>query len=120
MDRCTFQHFCAVCSGNLIQRQVDHAVGGIVDFLVNFWFLHVYAGHTNERNFVGLSVTDDGYIATGSEDNSVVAYHASLPLPVARHSFSNSPGAPSDDFPSYFRLDGQISVISGLVATFSV
>ena len=51
------------------------------------------AGHTNEKNFVGLSVTADGYIATGSEDNSVVAYHASLPLPVARHPFAPAPGA---------------------------
>ncbi len=42
----------------------------------------------NEKNFVGLSVTPVGYIATGSEDNSVVAYHASMPVPVARHSFS--------------------------------
>lgn len=51
------------------------------------------SGHANEKNFVGLSVTADGYIATGSEDNSVVAYHASLPLPVARHSFAPAPGA---------------------------
>lgn len=48
-----------------------------------------FTGHVNEKNFVGLSVTDEGYIATGSEDNTVVAYHASLSLPVARHSFSS-------------------------------
>ncbi len=35
----------------------------------------VYRGHVNERNFVGLSVSPDGYIACGSEDNSVVCYH---------------------------------------------
>lgn len=43
----------------------------------------------NEKNFVGLSVTPAGYIATGSEDNCVVAYHASMPVPVARHCFSH-------------------------------
>jgi len=41
---------------------------------------------------VGLSVTPAGYIATGSEDNCVVAYHASMPVPVARHCFSEPSG----------------------------
>ena len=56
----------------------------------------VAAGHVNEKNFVGLSVTPAGYIATGSEDNCVVAYHASIPVPIARHCFSEhgrQPGA---------------------------
>ncbi len=35
----------------------------------------VYRGHLNERNFVGLSVSSEGYVACGSEDNSVVCYH---------------------------------------------
>ncbi|CAL8465090.1 g4625 [Coccomyxa elongata] len=52
----------------------------------------VLTGHTNERNFVGLSVTPDGYIACGSEDNSVYAYTATLPTPLARHCFSSSEG----------------------------
>jgi protein suppressor of PHYA-105 1 len=51
-----------------------------------------YTGHVNEKNFVGLSVTPAGYIATGSEDNSVVAYHASMPVPVARHCFGEPSG----------------------------
>jgi protein suppressor of PHYA-105 1 len=33
-----------------------------------------YRGHINERNFVGLSVSSEGYIACGSEDNSVYVY----------------------------------------------
>lgn len=45
-----------------------------------------YTGHTNEKNFVGLSVMD-GYIACGSETNAVFAYHKSLPMPVATHKF---------------------------------
>ncbi len=48
----------------------------------------------NERNFVGLSVTPDGYIACGSEDDSVVAYYSALPTPLARHRFSAPAGAP--------------------------
>ena len=39
----------------------------------------------NERNFVGLSVTADGYLACGSEDNAVYANHAGLPAPLAHH-----------------------------------
>ena len=42
----------------------------------------------NERNFVGLSVTADGYLACGSEDNAVYAYHAGLPAPLAHHRFA--------------------------------
>ena len=49
------------------------------------------AGHTNERNFVGLSVNSDGYLACGSESNEVFAYHHSLPLPLARHRFATKP-----------------------------
>jgi len=53
-----------------------------------------FAGHLNERNFVGLSVSPDGFIACGSEDNAVYGYHRALPLPVASHSFASAPGAP--------------------------
>ena len=34
-----------------------------------------FTGHSNQRNFVGLSVTRQGYIACGSEDNSVYCYY---------------------------------------------
>lgn len=33
-----------------------------------------YAGHVNERNFVGLSASQDGYLACGSETNEVYCY----------------------------------------------
>eukprot|EP01018_Ginkgo_biloba_P024724 Gb_03984 [translate_table: standard] len=46
-----------------------------------------FTGHTNEKNFVGLSVAD-GYIATGSETNEVFVYHKSLPMPVASYKFN--------------------------------
>jgi WD40 repeat protein len=45
----------------------------------------VFSGHKNERNFVGLSATDDGYIATGSEDNSIHTYYKTIPFSVASY-----------------------------------
>ena len=51
------------------------------------------AGHTNQRNFVGLSVNTQGYIACGSESNEVFAYHHRLPLPLASHPFALEPGS---------------------------
>ncbi|XP_022641740.1 protein SUPPRESSOR OF PHYA-105 1 isoform X2 [Vigna radiata var. radiata] len=47
-----------------------------------------YKGHSNEKNFVGLSVLD-GYIACGSESNEVYCYHKSLPVPIASHKFES-------------------------------
>lgn len=46
----------------------------------------IYRGHCNERNFVGLSVSPQGYILSGSEDNCVYCYWKTLPFPVAVHS----------------------------------
>lgn len=48
-----------------------------------------YRGHTNEKNFVGLS-TLDGYIACGSETNEVYSYYRSLPMPITSHAFGSS------------------------------
>ncbi|KAH9608582.1 hypothetical protein KSS87_022324 [Heliosperma pusillum] len=45
-------------------------------------------GHTNEKNFVGLSVSD-GYIACGSETNKVYSYYRSLPMPITSHKFGS-------------------------------
>ncbi|KAJ8764699.1 hypothetical protein K2173_007788 [Erythroxylum novogranatense] len=47
-----------------------------------------YTGHTNVKNFVGLSVSD-GYIATGSETNEVFIYHKAFPMPALSFKFSN-------------------------------
>lgn len=46
------------------------------------------SGHTNEKNFVGLSVAD-GFIACGSETNEVYAYCRSLPMPITSHKFGS-------------------------------
>ncbi|XP_072974040.1 protein SUPPRESSOR OF PHYA-105 1-like isoform X1 [Typha angustifolia] len=46
------------------------------------------SGHTNEKNFVGLSVYD-GYITCGSETNEVYAYYRTFPMPVTSHKFGS-------------------------------
>ncbi|XP_064934190.1 protein SPA1-RELATED 4-like isoform X1 [Musa acuminata AAA Group] len=45
-------------------------------------------GHTNEKNFVGLSVYN-GYIACGSETNEVYAYYRTFPMPMTCHKFGS-------------------------------
>ncbi len=52
----------------------------------------VFSGHKNERNFVGLSATDDGYIVTGSEDNSIHTYYKTLPFSVASYRLGDVSG----------------------------
>ncbi|KAM1019471.1 hypothetical protein ACFX13_041557 [Malus domestica] len=47
-----------------------------------------FSGHTNEKNFVGLSASD-GYIACGSETNEVYNYYRSLPMPITSHKFGS-------------------------------
>lgn len=40
-----------------------------------FWLkVRTFKGHTNEKNFVGLTVNGE-YIACGSETNEVFVYH---------------------------------------------
>ncbi|KAF3340102.1 protein SPA1-RELATED 3-like isoform X2 [Carex littledalei] len=46
------------------------------------------SGHTNEKNFVGLSV-HDGYITCGSETNEIYAYYKSFPMPITSHKFGS-------------------------------
>lgn len=81
----------------------DTVVGASTDNAIRSWDLRkaeggvcepeeVYRGHLNERNFVGLSVDGDGYVATGSEDNSVVVYYHKFPFAVCRW---GSKGAPN-------------------------
>ncbi|PWZ30005.1 Protein SPA1-RELATED 4 [Zea mays] len=49
--------------------------------------VQTFKGHTNTKNFVGLSISD-GYIATGSETNEVFVYHKEFPMPVLAYKFS--------------------------------
>lgn len=58
-------------------------------------------GHTNEKNFVGLSVNSD-YIACGSETNEVCVYHKAISKPAAWHRFGSSDLDDSDDDSNHF------------------
>ncbi|XP_064977434.1 E3 ubiquitin-protein ligase COP1-like isoform X5 [Musa acuminata AAA Group] len=46
--------------------------------------VRTFVGHTNEKNFVGLTVNHE-YIACGSETNEVCVYHKAILTPAARH-----------------------------------
>lgn len=48
-----------------------------------------YAGHVNEKNFVGLGVEGDLF-ACGSENNAVYVYHRDLGKPLASFTFSST------------------------------
>lgn len=58
-------------------------------------------GHTNEKNFVGLSVNSE-YIACGSETNEVYVYHKAISKPAAWHRFGSADLDDSDDDASHF------------------
>lgn len=58
--------------------------------------LQSFTGHTNVKNFVGLSVSD-GYIATGSETNEVFVYHKAFPMPVFSFRFNSNSDLPSSN-----------------------
>ncbi|TPX40051.1 hypothetical protein SeLEV6574_g06822 [Synchytrium endobioticum] len=52
--------------------------------------IRAYVGHTNEKNFVGLSVNcESQFIACGSETNSVFIYWMHVGSPVAVYKFGN-------------------------------
>lgn len=58
--------------------------------------LQTFSGHTNVKNFVGLSVFD-GYIATGSETNEVFVYHKAFPMPVLSYKFNSEDQKSGDE-----------------------
>uniref|UniRef100_A0A1J3EQG6 Protein kinase domain-containing protein n=1 Tax=Noccaea caerulescens TaxID=107243 RepID=A0A1J3EQG6_NOCCA len=62
-----------------------------------------YKGHTNQKNFVGLSVLD-GYIACGSETNEVYSYYRSLPMPMTSYKFGSVDPISGNE---YFDENGQ-------------
>ncbi|KAK1322179.1 Protein SPA1-RELATED 4 [Acorus calamus] len=58
--------------------------------------VQTFTGHTNVKNFVGLSISD-GYIARGSETNEVFIYHKAFPMPVLSFKFNSSDPASGQD-----------------------
>lgn len=64
--------------------------------------VRTFRGHTNEKNFVGLTV-NSGYIACGSETNEVFVYHKAISRHVTRHKFGSQEMDDTDeDAGSYF------------------
>ncbi|XP_057499786.1 E3 ubiquitin-protein ligase COP1-like isoform X2 [Actinidia eriantha] len=64
--------------------------------------LRTFRGHTNEKNFVGLTVNSE-YIACGSETNEVFVYHKAISKPAAWHRFASSDlNNAEEDAGSYF------------------
>ncbi|KAF5193456.1 E3 ubiquitin-protein ligase cop1 [Thalictrum thalictroides] len=64
--------------------------------------VRTFRGHTNEKNFVGLSVNSE-YIACGSETNEVFVYHKAISKPATSHEFGSSDmDDTDDDAGSYF------------------
>lgn len=54
----------------------------------NNLLVRTFTGHTNEKNFVGLTVNDD-FLACGSETNEVSVYHKAITKPVTWHKFGS-------------------------------
>ncbi|OMO64748.1 hypothetical protein COLO4_31850 [Corchorus olitorius] len=63
--------------------------------------LRTFRGHTNEKNFVGLTVNRE-YMACGSETNEVFVYHKAISKPAAWHRFSSDMADADEDAGSYF------------------
>lgn len=84
----------------------DELISASTDSTLKLWSVaqneckRNFTGHTNEKNFVGLSTCQD-YIACGSENNAVYVYYKSLSKPVLTHRFAASASAEdSTDFVS--------------------
>lgn len=58
--------------------------------------LSTFRGHTNEKNFVGLTVNNE-YIACGSETNEVFVYHKAISKPAVWHRFASSDSEEAED-----------------------
>ncbi|GMI70940.1 CONSTITUTIVE PHOTOMORPHOGENIC 1, ARABIDOPSIS THALIANA CONSTITUTIVE PHOTOMORPHOGENIC 1, FUSCA 1 [Hibiscus trionum] len=58
--------------------------------------LRTFKGHTNEKNFVGLTVNSE-YIACGSETNEVYVYHKEISKPVTWHRFGSQEMEDADE-----------------------
>ncbi|KAK9676554.1 hypothetical protein RND81_11G084700 [Saponaria officinalis] len=64
--------------------------------------VRTFKGHTNEKNFVGLTANSE-YISCGSETNEVCVYHKEICKPMAWHKFGSPDTEDADeDAASYF------------------
>ncbi|KAJ2498157.1 hypothetical protein GGH96_004527 [Coemansia sp. RSA 1972] len=90
----------------------DEIISASTDSSLKLWSMRTqecvrtFSGHTNEKNFVGLTTMGEDWIACGSENNTMYAYYRNLSHPAVTHQFGNCnsvTGAeqPEDD-PSLF------------------
>ncbi|KAG8364557.1 hypothetical protein BUALT_Bualt18G0009500 [Buddleja alternifolia] len=64
--------------------------------------VRTFRGHTNEKNFVGLTVNNE-FLACGSETNEVFVYHKAISKPATWHRFGSPDVDHGDeDAASYF------------------
>ncbi|KAL8189188.1 hypothetical protein R6Q57_028754 [Mikania cordata] len=80
----------------------DELASASTDSTLRLWDVKQYLpvrtfrGHTNERNFVGLSVNNE-FLACGSETNEVYSYHKEISKPLTWHRFGTPNVEDSDD-----------------------
>ncbi|KAJ2587034.1 hypothetical protein H4R99_008280, partial [Coemansia sp. RSA 1722] len=73
----------------------DEIVSASTDSSLKLWNLRTqecvrtFVGHTNEKNFVGLTTSAAEWIACGSENNTMYAYHRNLSHPAVTYKFGN-------------------------------
>ncbi|KAJ1826986.1 hypothetical protein LPJ56_001904 [Coemansia sp. RSA 2599] len=73
----------------------DEIVSASTDSSLKLWNLRTqecvrtFVGHSNEKNFVGLTTSAGEWIACGSENNTMYAYHRNLSHPAVTHKFGN-------------------------------
>ncbi|KAN0021792.1 hypothetical protein ACTFIU_003937 [Dictyostelium citrinum] len=87
----------------------DEIISASTDSTLKLWNVNqndcvrTFTGHSNEKNFVGLTVNGD-YICCGSENNGVYTYYKTLSKPIVTHRFgaNSGTGEETDDDGSQF------------------
>ncbi|KAJ2492406.1 hypothetical protein IWW37_001453 [Coemansia sp. RSA 2050] len=73
----------------------DEIISASTDSSLKLWNMRTqecartFSGHTNEKNFVGLTTSGSEWIACGSENNTMYSYYRNLSQPAVTHRFGN-------------------------------
>ncbi|KAJ2458974.1 hypothetical protein GGF42_001744 [Coemansia sp. RSA 2424] len=73
----------------------DEIISASTDSSLKLWNMRTqecvrtFSGHTNEKNFVGLTTLGSEWIACGSENNTMYSYYRNLSHPAVTHKFGN-------------------------------